>query len=88
MKLQDRLLISLADMMTLCTFLTISRGVHDSVTLIVSGDMTDTEPFRQFHTQVSISQREAVNWFNVCVTAVFEPISTVYVQKYREVTYS
>ena len=85
LKLQDRLLNSLADMTTLCIFLAISPSVRESAALVARGDIRDMEIFRQFHVQVSTIQREAINWFHVCVPAIFEPIRADYIQSLRKV---
>ena len=72
-------------MTTLCIFLAISPGVRESAALVARGDIRDMETFRQFHIQVSTIQREAINWFNACVPAIFEPIRADYVQSLRKV---
>lgn len=68
---------SLADLATLCLFLTVNPAVRESAVLVGRGELREVELFRQFHQAASAIQREAVLWLYAAVPVVFEPTRPV-----------
>lgn len=81
------MLNSLADLTTLCIFLSISPSVRESASLVARGDLREMELFRQFHVQASAIQREAVSWLQIAIPSVFEPNRADYMHSLRKVSW-
>lgn len=78
---------ALADLATLCLFLTVSPSVRESAVLVSRGDLREAESFRQFHASASAIQREAVLWLHASVPAIFEPTKPDYSHCLRKVPF-
>jgi len=72
--LKERLLSSLADLTTLCTFMSIGPVVRESASLIARGDLRELEHFRQFQTQAATMQCESIRWLYSVIPSMFKPI--------------
>lgn len=76
---------ALADLATLCLFLTISPSVRESAIMVSRGDLREAESFRQFHASASAIQREAILWLHASIPAIFEPARPDYSHCLRKV---
>lgn len=71
--IKERLLNSLADLTTLCTFMSIGPVVRESASLIARGDLRELEHFRQFQTQAATMQCESIRWLYSVIPSIFKP---------------
>nr|CAD7453362.1 unnamed protein product [Timema tahoe] len=101
--LQERMFVSVVDLVTLCIFLAISPQVREASSLLARGDKREITSlhvghsqlytvltgatWRNFQMQVSMIQREAVWWLHETVPRIYRPTAPEFVHALHKVLF-
>ncbi|OQR71178.1 integrator complex subunit 1-like [Tropilaelaps mercedesae] len=71
--LKERLLMQVADLITLATFMAITPAVKECATALYRGEKKDLTPLYHFQQQISAIQCDVVGWMHMTVMRMYRP---------------
>lgn len=71
--IKERLLLSLADLITMATLLSVTPSIKDAFSASTRGEKRDMSSLRDFQKSVSTIHRDAVWWLHIVVPKMFNP---------------
>lgn len=82
--LKDRLMLQVADLITLTTFMAITPAVKECATALYRGEKRDMTPLFNFHQQISAIQCDVVTWLHESVMKIYRPSHDEYFSLLRK----
>ncbi|XP_077980803.1 integrator complex subunit 1-like [Glandiceps talaboti] len=86
-QLKDRLFTSLSDLIALTELLSVTPQVKDVAAAFNRGERRDKDVLHNFHSQISLIQRDAIWWLHTIVPTMFKVNLTDYVHCLQKVLY-
>uniref|UniRef100_T1J830 Uncharacterized protein n=1 Tax=Strigamia maritima TaxID=126957 RepID=T1J830_STRMM len=71
--IKERLFHSVADLITLCVFMSITPNVRESASAVARGDRKDLNNLRNYQQMIASIQRDAVWWLQTIAPNMFKP---------------